>query len=213
MAKTAVHTVYKVNDVRVPSVTTIIGVLNKPALLKWAWQCGVDGIDYLKARDAAADAGTLAHSMILAHLKGEQPDTAEYSKETIDLAENSFLSYLQWEKEHQVKPVLVETPLVDEEYKYGGTPDMVGEVDSELCLVDFKTGKGLYPEYEIQLSAYLNILCKNYPIKRSRLLLIGRSADDNYTEKTFSDLSLQWQLFTHCLAIYNLQKVINKGEK
>ena len=31
------HTVYKTADgIRVPGVTTVLGVLNKPALIKWA---------------------------------------------------------------------------------------------------------------------------------------------------------------------------------
>src|SRR5438093_1588565 len=38
---TASHTVYKnAAGKRVPGVTTILGILNKPALLKWAWEQG-----------------------------------------------------------------------------------------------------------------------------------------------------------------------------
>jgi predicted RecB family nuclease len=204
MSKTSVHTVYKVDDARVPSVTTIIGILNKPALLKWAWQCGVDGIDYLKARDSAADAGTLAHSMILAHLKREELDTSEYSKDTIDQAENSFLSYLNWEKQHTLDPMIVEQPLVHQALKYGGTPDFYGKVDETLSLVDFKTGKGLYPEYEYQLAAYAYMLPEMPQI--FRILRIGRDANDDYEEKTFTQIDKQWEIFNHCLEIYNLQK-------
>ncbi len=76
--KTKIHTVYKTKDgQRVPSVTTILGILNKPALLDWAWRCGCDGINYKAIRDNAADIGTLAHYMIMTYLRGEKPDTSE----------------------------------------------------------------------------------------------------------------------------------------
>lgn len=214
MSKNSVHTVYKSKDgKRLPSVTTILGILNKPALLKWAWQCGIDDIDYLKARDSAADAGTLAHSMILAHLKGEKSDTTEYSKEIIDLAENSFLSYLEWERGKKLEPVLIETPLVSE-CGYGGTMDFYGKVDDVLTLVDFKTGKGIYDEYIIQVSAYDRLLTDNQypPAKSWRILRIGRDANDNYEEKVIKDIAPAWAIFQHCLSIYRLQKEM-KGEK
>ena len=41
-----VHTVYKTKDgKRVPGVTTILGVINKPALVRWANNLGLQGID------------------------------------------------------------------------------------------------------------------------------------------------------------------------
>ena len=86
--KKKIHTVYKLADgSRVPSVTTALGILNKPKLLNWAWKCGVDGLDYRAVRDNAADIGTLAHYFILCHLKHETPDTSEYSQSDIDKAE------------------------------------------------------------------------------------------------------------------------------
>lgn len=214
MPKTSVHTVYKSPiGQRLPSVTTVIGILNKPALLKWAWQCGVDGIDYLKARDAAGDAGTLAHAMILAHIKEEPLDQSEYSKETIDLAENSFLSFLSWEKDHHLAPQLVEKPLVSA-LGFGGTPDFYGLVDAAPTLLDFKTGKGLYDEYTIQLAAYNRLLVDNGypPAEQFRLLKIGRDANDNYEEKVIKDINIPWQIFENCLRIYQLQKQM-KGDK
>lgn len=78
--KTKIHTVYKTADgKRVPSVTTILGILNKPALLDWAWRMGCEGQDYKAVRDNAGDIGTLAHYLILCHLKGEKPETQDYS--------------------------------------------------------------------------------------------------------------------------------------
>jgi len=58
--------IYRTKDgVRVPSVTTIIGRFKESGgLIHWAWALGMEGKDYRQVRDSAADAGSLAHSMI-----------------------------------------------------------------------------------------------------------------------------------------------------
>ena len=43
----------------VPGVTTIIGQLDKPGLLDWAWRLGKEGKDWREERDSA---GSLADS-------------------------------------------------------------------------------------------------------------------------------------------------------
>lgn len=59
-SKTKIHTVYKLEDgTRVPSVTTILGILNKPALVEWAYQCGCQGLDYKAVRDQAGEGKNL----------------------------------------------------------------------------------------------------------------------------------------------------------
>lgn len=55
------HVKYRTKDkVLVPGVTTITNLLNKPYLIKWANDLGLEGIDSTKYRDEAADIGTLA---------------------------------------------------------------------------------------------------------------------------------------------------------
>lgn len=64
--------VYRLKDgTRVPSVTTIISRFKESGgLVHWAWQLGIDGKDYRKVRDEAADAGTLAHALLECDHKG-----------------------------------------------------------------------------------------------------------------------------------------------
>lgn len=206
--KTRIHTVYKKQDgTRVPSVTTILGVLNKPALLDWAWKMGTQGLDYKAVRDDAAGVGTLAHYLILCHLKGETPDTSEYSAQDIDRAENCLIKYYDWQDEHAIKPVIVETPLVSEEWGYGGTVDCLAELNGELILIDHKTGKAIYPEMFYQLAAYRELLKENgHDITNARILRIGRDDTEGFEERVATNLDKQWEIFSHCLQIYNLQK-------
>ena len=208
--KAKIHTVYKTADSkRVPSVTTILGILNKPALLDWAWKCGCDGLDYKEVRDNAADIGILAHYLICCHLKGKQPDTSEYSSADLDKAENSLIKYWDWEKGHELEQILIETPLVSEDYQFGGTIDFYGKVDGQPTLLDFKTGKALYKEATMQVVTYAHLLNENgHSVDTIKILRIGRDETEGFEEKTIYDYETGWQIFLRCLDIYNLQKVL-----
>jgi hypothetical protein len=210
--KTKIHTVYKLaSGDRIPSVTTILGILNKPALLEWAWKCGCDGLDYKAVRDKAGDVGTLAHYLIMCHLTGNEPDTSEYSTQDIEQAETCVIKYFDWEKGHKIEPILVETPLVSEEYQFGGTIDFFGKIDGQPTLLDFKTGKAIYSEFFYQLAAYEQLLAEaGYLIEVTRILRIGKSEDEGFEERSVGKLDKQWEVFLNCRNIYNLQKEIRK---
>jgi hypothetical protein len=207
------HVIYKTKEgQRVPGVTTILNVLAKPALLYWAWDLGTKGIDFRAFRDDKADIGSLAHEMILAHLRGEEVDKSVYTPKQVDLAENSFLKYLDWEKHHTVEPILLETPLVSEAYGYGGTPDNFCLLDGVPTLLDYKTSKGIYTEMYYQLAAYENLLIEHgEKPKKAKIIRVGRDEIEGFEESPeIYDLMLYFEVFKNCLGIYKLQKKIKK---
>jgi len=210
--KTRIHTVYKLgNGSRVPSVTTILNILNKPALMEWAWQMGTQGLDYKAVRDEAGGIGTLAHYLIMRDLSGLDPDTSEYSAHDIELAENCLIKYWDWLKPRIVKPILLEQPLISEEYSFGGTIDFYGEIDGRPTLLDFKTGKAIYPEMFCQLAAYEQLLAEaGYPIEATRILRIGRNEDEGFEERSVGKLDKQLEIFLACKKIYDLQKEVKR---
>lgn len=206
--KTSAHIRYKNNagDI-VPGVTTIIGLLAKPQLIVWANRLGLQGIDSTKYRDDKGDIGTLAHSMIISDLRGEKCDTSDYSQQQIDKAENCYLSWLEWRKHRELKPVGLELPLVSEEYQFGGTVDYYGLIDGVTVLVDFKTG-GVWPEATIQTCAYRHLLIENgYPTP-SHITILGipRTEDESFQEKVIINFDTGWEIFRHLRAVYNLNK-------
>jgi hypothetical protein len=209
-----VHTVYKSEDgKRLPSVTTVLSILAKPALIKWAYGLGVKGIDMDGYRDALADVGTLAHRMILDHLRGDKTDTTNYPKAQVDLAENCFIKYLAWEKAHKIEPIIIEEPLVSVTHGYGGTPDFYGRIDGVLTLMDFKTGKAIYDDFWYQLGGYDLLLAERVKPEEwptsLRILNIGRSEDEKFVEETRSSVAHEAQIFLHTLAIYKLKRKTN----
>ncbi len=201
----------------VPGTTTITGELgwSKNSLVSWANKLGLRGIETRKFTDDKAMIGTLAHSFVLAEMKGEQPDTSDYTLNQINQAKNCLASYNEWKAKRKIEPIIVEQMLVSERHRYGGTPDFFGKVDEIFTLVDYKTGKGIYPEYTIQVAAYRNLLMElDHNVENVRILSIPRGEDESFSEKILFDRELEagWEIFKNCLTIYNLKGAVNKNE-
>lgn len=214
MSKVNAHTQYTMNTGdNVPGVTTVLDILAKPALIKWANNLGLKGIDSTKFKDKMADIGKIAHKMILAYLSKEPLITfPDYSKADIESAENCMKSYYEWEKVHTLEPIILETPLTSDIYGYGGTPDFIGMVDGQLELLDFKTGNGIWPEHFYQLAAYRQLAIEQgHKVNRARILRIGRDDNEGFEERLITRFDDEFELFKHCLAIYNLQKAMKRG--
>jgi len=195
------------NGTIVPSVTTVLGILDKPGLPHWAWELGQQGLDYREVRDAAARVGTIAHYLIACRLKGEKADVSEFSPDEVDKAEVCLKKYLRWEKGHPLAPVMVETHMISEEYRFGGTPDLLAEIDNEFVLVDFKSGGGVYDSMFYQLAGYRKLLEEQgWPVASARILRVGVNDDRDAEEIVKTNLDTEWRIFQCCLEIYRLQR-------
>jgi len=212
--KSRAHIIYKTSDgKRVPGVTTITGMLDKPGLVKWANNLGLQGIDSNEHVKNLARIGTCAHLMVACEWKGDKPDLSEFSEQEIDRAENSLISYWNWEKEHKIEPLMVEAPLVSEVFGFGGTLDCYALVDGIPTLLDLKTSKGIFPEHIMQIAALRNLLQENkMKVTNARILRIGRDETEGFEDHVvdLENLNPYWHIFFHLLEIYNLQKVIKK---
>lgn len=209
--KNTAHTIYKdENGKRLPGVTTIIGQLDKPALKAWANRLGLAGIDLNSYVDDLANVGTLAHEMIQAHFTGEKVDTSEYSKNDIDRAENALISFYNWADSMPIKPILNEAQLTTD--RFGGTVDMLCEIDGRNVLVDFKTGSGIYSEMMYQLAGYKLLLEHNgYKVQQAMIVRVGRDEQEGFETKSITDLSLYETGFKLLLDFYDNSKKIKRG--
>jgi hypothetical protein len=162
---------YLLDGVKIMGVTTAIDVIDKGALRQWyaeqATNRAIDDWDELAqlpiserrerirwgARDtkqAAALRGTQIHGFGEALARGEEPDVPDEHRGPVE-------AYARWLDKWEVETVGAETPLCHTRYGYGGTADLwgrVGKLDGALCLLDVKTGKGVYNETALQLAAY-----------------------------------------------------------
>ena len=168
-------------------MTTILGVIAKPALVTWANRMGLQGIDTTRHVDDLAQSGTLAHGLIQEHLTGQKVDQSEFTHVQIDRAENAVLSYFEWEKHQHMETILAETPLVSEELHFGGTPDWYGKLGARRVLLDFKTSKGIWPDHLYQLAGYAYLLTEaGHHIDEARILRIGREPEEGFEERVVS---------------------------
>ena len=202
------HVVYKTSSgERVPGATTITGLLNKPFLIKWANNLGLEGIDSSKYTDEAAAVGTLAHEMIQCDLQNMKPDLRKFSKEQIELAENSMLSWLEWKKNHIIEPIYCEKQFVSDKLRFGGTCDCYCRLDGVPTLLDFKTGKAIYEEYFVQVAAYKELLVENgHPVEQVMILRVGRDETEGFEHRSISDTRLYWEIFQSLLNVYYLKR-------
>lgn len=212
---TRIHTPYKKQDgTRVCSVTTYLGVLAKPALIYWAWELGVQGLDYRKVKDQAGDIGTLVHYLILCRLEGKEPDLSTFAPQDVTSAQVPLRKFEDWAVEHELQPILLETPLVSEKFSFGGTPDFYGRVDGKTTLLDFKTGKAVYQEAFYQVAAYRELLIEHgHEVNQVKILRLGKSEDEGFEECVVGNLENHWQIFLACQKIYELQKAIRRTSK
>lgn len=203
---------------RVPGTTTIIGRFKESgALLRWAWGEGKAGRDLYEKRDEAANIGTAAHAMVEASISGSDPEQREellaLDDEGKARARNAFEAYRDWASMSKLEIIAQEMQLVSEVHKFGGTPDAIGMVKNELCLVDWKTSNGVYGDYLLQLAAYRILWEENHP---DQLLTGGfhlcRFSKDfgDFSHHYYRELDSAREMFLHLRPAYDLDKLLKK---
>jgi hypothetical protein len=166
---------HPVLDELVPSVTNVIGMLDKPALSRWSalevakgaykMRHALTEMDEAEAvgilkqlpwskADRAADRGTDIHEWLEAALLGRGLPTLAAEAEKYRPAAQGWLD---WFGEAKGRVLATEQTFLHDQY--AGTADLVCEVGGERWLVDFKTSKGLYESVALQLSALAAAYC------------------------------------------------------
>lgn len=162
---------YLLDGYRAPGVTSVIGLLDKPALVGWAAKTtaafAVENWDTLaklpitdrltrleKARfgqnRTAIIRGHRLHAMGEALAKGETVDVPAEHRDAVE-------AYARFLDDWQLETVATEIPCAHGEYRYAGTLDLIAESPKlGRVLLDLKTGKGVYSETALQLAAYRN---------------------------------------------------------
>jgi ATP-dependent exoDNAse (exonuclease V) beta subunit len=117
---------------------------------------------YKKECEAACNIGTTAHDAVEKFLRSLM-DNKEAEKHAenleaiiatmIDEEANAFSAFIDWYNKHTPQVVALETAI--EGIGYGGRLDAVMILDGRVTLVDFKTSKGFYDQYPMQLAAYV----------------------------------------------------------
>lgn len=164
---------YTIDGKRAVGVTTALKGIPKDALVPWAAKevatYVVDNIydvkrmldsggkyptiDFLKGipnqkRDTAAVRGTDVHALAEKYIRGEE---IEVTAETLPYVEG----YATFIKDWNPTSLHEELVVASRTHMYAGTLDSIQDIPTlGRCLVDYKTGKGVYGEVALQVAAY-----------------------------------------------------------
>ena len=187
-------------------------------IIYWAWNLGMQGKDYRKVRDSAADSGGIAHFMANCYLLNAEPDLREFTSEEIALAQPSYDKFLDfWGKEH-LTMLACEEQLVHEELKFGGTLDLrARDEDGKHVLIDWKSSKKVYNSHKWQLGGY-ELLCNHKhlePIHRRAIVRIGRDAEDQFHIHWIPNIKAEryMRIFEAQVKLYNVINEVKFGKK
>lgn len=153
------------------SVTNVLSVIDKPQLRYWFgkmvyWAMVEDptlqeqaalAAPYKKS-DQAKSRGTTVHSIV---------ETYKHTKEHLETVPEAFRGYAtafyNWVKDNDIEILENERTVFSELHEYAGTLDLLvrNNQSNKTFVIDVKTGKDIYPEAYLQLSAYKQALSEN----------------------------------------------------
>ena len=177
---------YKFNGVNVPRVTTILSEMQSDqGLIRYANYLGFKHMDYKQTLDIAASIGSETHSYIENYIQNKECKSP--SREEVFNCVNAFKNW--WENintNYKVKVIGEEVPLSCP--WFGGTYDLLLEINDRKCLVDFKTSNHTTFRYFIQLAAYMYLIKYNYNIIIDNALILRMDKKTAQYEITSVDL-------------------------
>ena len=220
------HYRHPATDELLPSVTNVIGILDKH-LQYWAArevaQAAVtmkaslgsmtdeDVLDVLKGApfrrsSRAAGRGTDIHAWMEAAMLFQPLPALEGDALNYQAAAESWLT--------QVKPTTLFTEVTLFHPGYAGTADAIISVDGETWLIDFKTSKAIYDEAALQLSALFGCFIDKHgdalPWRDAEFeyttvpdLLVVRIGEDGWEEKKVADPLRSLRVFFSLLEAWN----------
>lgn len=188
--------------VSVPSVTSALKVLDKPALLGWSEKMGVEGALRLERegwlrdiaiedaigvvrgqgqgadakRDSGAERGTAIHEVLRTYCsEGIVPNVADFSPDV-----RGYVSATcKWLLAASPEPILTETMVGSWEHKYAGRFDLLATINGQRVLCDLKTSASVFAEHHMQIAAYCGALeeCGIGPVDCGIIVSVGEDGE------------------------------------
>lgn len=218
-----------------PSVTTVLGVVDKSyALIPWAINQTIGvirpaispGVEHAESyleevyaqakkesgrvKREAADIGTRAHEFLERYPIVLPP--AEDGP-----VRNCVLAGLEWLNSREISWLHREKPIYSRRHRYSGRLDGIATVDGVVSLVDWKSSKGVYPEFRLQTAAYVHAYEEEFLDQRiEQRILIRLGKDDGAFEPHVygrDSLRQDFQGFLGALTLYKRLQSIEKEKR
>lgn len=220
---------YIYEDFCVPRVSHILSdMIHEEFLDKWIYSLAFyKRKNYINEREKAAFIGTLSHNAIEQFLL-ENLDMSEINQLNIqdkNKVMNCLESFIKWYSDispfNNINIISIEKELVCP--YYGGTCDLLININGKLYLGDFKTSNRIGYKYFLQLAAYKYVLeyYYGYKIDGCIILQLDKSTIayneytlifDNIDHKKFIDMCTECFL-SLTYAYYNRKRVENEFKR
>lgn len=133
--------------------------------------------EWRKAKEEAADIGSAIHDWIEQKIKGLEPAIPEDDK-----VKNGVLAFLKWQNENKIKWLETEKIVYSKKYNFVGKLDAIAKINGKTCLIDYKSSKGIYPEFYLQTAAYQLAYEEEHGKKLDGRILIHLGKEDGVFE-------------------------------
>jgi hypothetical protein len=240
---------YWIHGRQLPSVTTILEVIAKPALGPWyakeerrqletallevlvqpgpadreAYKTfvleqlaeaitGVKAAD--RAREQAATIGTAVHAGIEWHLRTQLGEDAGAEPLLPEPAAWAVESWKDWAKSVALEPLALERVVYCEDCGYAGTMDLYARVKGIPTILDWKTGRAIYPEALLQNVAYRHAAARlGMPAGQGLIVRLPKRLDDPAWEAMAVPATITVDEFLAALRLWQWQRRMDgKGD-
>jgi hypothetical protein len=195
-------------------------------MLKWIKQNTLPEMDYqtimdivnvsrFKFRDmseTAKDNGSIVHGLIEDYIKFgiDKTSKRDYNDQVI----NSFHAFLQWEKDNKVKWRESEKTVFSKDIYVSGTLDAICEYQDKLYCIDFKSSKGFYDGYDLQIAAYTYLYnsmlnyedLEDQEIKNCGILRLDKETGEPEFKDYSKNIELKYEAFLKLVDFFYLYK-------
>jgi hypothetical protein len=198
---------YKVEGVKVPSVTRVVDGCFPKDLTHWALSIGQE--EYDKVISDALEIGNDTHQWIEHYINYGHACT-----EPADYISKSVNAFLDWTTEYNPEWVDAERKVYCDKYKYAGTVDAVAKINGRVCVIDFKTSKKIYKPYHLQVTAYAQAIKRMDGLRRWPLGIILRLDKEtgDFEHKVFEPKH-NFNTFKRCLELKQWSSLRIKNEE
>lgn len=216
-------------DLFIPGATSILGSLDKPALIQWAANKAVEHVEanfkegitpsemkkvceeaksrHVRIKEEAGEIGSNVHELAQRLFLG-QPILVPDDKPT----QNGLRGLQAWIAENDVRPIDVERVAFSRSAFFAGTFDLLASVNGRLSLVDLKTSTYVYRDHKLQLGGYRYAWEEEFPGEHIEQLIILHlnKKTGKMTPHTYSNPD-DMDLFTDAfLRVKSMQDLLKK---
>ena len=232
---------YTIEGQRLPSVTTVLDIIAKPALGPWyakeerryfetamlevlsrpgardpefVLAAVAEAVTGVKAADRekqkAAAIGTAVHAGIEWKLRRQLGEDPGPEPRLPAAAAWAVESWKDWARGVDLEPVAIEPTVYCLECGYAGTLDLYARVKGVLTVLDWKSGKAIYPEAFLQNLAYRHAATRaGLPSTQGLIVRLPKHLDDPAWEVMPVPATLRLEDFLAALRLWRWQRAMS----